>query len=61
MGRMKLTRSELPEQGAFWDDHARDMDDPEYRHHYVLESRRIAVIDAVINNSALPVDTPTTI
>ena len=49
-----------PERSVFWDDHVRDLDDPEFRHHYVLESRRIAVIDAVINNLALPVDTHTT-
>jgi hypothetical protein len=26
---------------AFWDDHARDMEDPEYRHHFIRESQRI--------------------
>lgn len=34
---------------AFWDDHQRDLEDPGYRHHFVLESQRIAAIDAVIN------------
>ena len=39
----------MTELSAFWDDHATDMRNAEYRHHFVLESRRIAVIDAMIN------------
>ena len=34
---------------GFWEDHERDMADPDYRHHFVLESQRVAVIDAVVN------------
>jgi ribosome-binding protein aMBF1 (putative translation factor) len=36
-------------RSAFWDDHDADMANPEYRRHFILESRRIAVIDAVVN------------
>lgn len=35
--------------GAFWDDLADDLQDPELLRHYVTESVRIATIDAVIN------------
>lgn len=34
---------------AFWDDLARDLEDPEFLREYVVESMRIATIDAVIN------------
>jgi DNA-binding XRE family transcriptional regulator len=34
---------------AFWDDLAADLRDPELRHHYILESQRIAAIDRIIN------------
>jgi DNA-binding XRE family transcriptional regulator len=34
---------------AFWDDLAEDLKDPELRHHFILESERIAAIDRVIN------------
>ncbi len=34
---------------AFWDDLAKDLQDPELLHHYILESERIAAIDRVIN------------
>jgi DNA-binding phage protein len=39
----------MSRQSTFWDDHARDLTDPEYRHHFVLESARIDAIDALIN------------
>lgn len=34
---------------AFWDDLARDLQDPEFLRDYIVESMRIATIDAVIN------------
>jgi ribosome-binding protein aMBF1 (putative translation factor) len=39
----------MSERSAFWDDHQAAMSDPEYRHHFILESRRIAVIDMIVN------------
>jgi DNA-binding phage protein len=39
----------MAKHGAFWDDYAGDLDDPEYRHQFVLESARIDAIDALIN------------
>jgi len=39
----------MSQRSAFWDDHQAAMSDPEYRHHFILESRRIAVIDAIVN------------
>lgn len=35
--------------GAFWDDLARDLQDPEFLRDYVVESVRIATIDSVVN------------
>jgi DNA-binding phage protein len=35
--------------GVFWDDLARDLEDPEFLRDYVVESVRIATIDHVIN------------
>lgn len=35
--------------GAFWEDLARDLGDPEFLREYVVESMRIATIDAVVN------------
>jgi DNA-binding phage protein len=35
---------------AFWDDLAKDMQDPEFAREYMIESVRIATIDAVINS-----------
>lgn len=37
-------------RSAFWDDHQAAMADAEYRHHFILESRRIAVIDSIVND-----------
>lgn len=34
---------------AFWDDLARDLEDPEFLREYIVESMRIATIDSVIN------------
>lgn len=34
---------------AFWDDLARDLEDPEFLREYVVDSIRIATIDSVIN------------
>jgi beta-phosphoglucomutase-like phosphatase (HAD superfamily) len=39
----------MSERSAFWDDHQAAMSDAEYRHHFILESRRIAVIDRIVN------------
>lgn len=36
-------------RGAFWRDLARDLEDPEFLREYVVESMRIATIDAVVN------------
>lgn len=37
------------EHGAFWDDLAEDLQDPEFLRHYVVESMRIATIDRIVN------------
>lgn len=37
------------EHGAFWDDLAEDLQDPEFLRHYVVESMRIATIDSIVN------------
>lgn len=34
---------------AFWDDLAKDLEDPEFRQHYLIESVRIATIDEIVN------------
>jgi len=34
---------------AFWDDLAKDLEDPEFLRDYIVESVRIATIDSVIN------------
>lgn len=34
---------------AFWEDLAKDLEDPEFRQHYLIESVRIATIDEVVN------------
>jgi len=39
----------MRERSAFWADHESAMANPEYRHHFILESRRIAAIDAIVN------------
>jgi DNA-binding phage protein len=39
----------VSKQGAFWDDLARDLEDPEFLREYVVESVRIATIDEVVN------------
>lgn len=39
----------MAKRSAFWDDHARNMEDPEYRHHFVLQTARIAAIDDLVN------------
>jgi ribosome-binding protein aMBF1 (putative translation factor) len=39
----------MSEHNAFWDDHSRDMADPEYRHHFVLQSARVRAIDEMVN------------
>jgi DNA-binding phage protein len=35
--------------GVFWDDLARDMEDPAFLRDYITESVRIATVDAIIN------------
>jgi transcriptional regulator with XRE-family HTH domain len=39
----------VSKQSAFWDDLARDLEDPEFLREYVVESMRIATIDQVVN------------
>lgn len=39
----------MSKQSAFWDDLARDLEDPEFLREYVVESMRIATIDQVVN------------
>lgn len=39
----------MTKRTAFWDDLARDLVDPEFLREYVVESMRIATIDAVVN------------
>jgi DNA-binding phage protein len=34
---------------AFWDDLARDLEDPEFLREYIAESMRMATIDAIVN------------
>jgi DNA-binding phage protein len=36
-------------QSVFWDDLARDLEDPEFLREYVAESIRIATIDQIVN------------
>lgn len=36
-------------RSAFWDDLQEDLQDEEFRHHYILESERIASIDRIVN------------
>lgn len=36
-------------RGAFWDDLARDLEEPTFARQYSIESARIATIDAVVN------------
>jgi len=37
-------------QSVFWDDLARDLEDPEFLREYVVESVRIATIDTIVND-----------
>jgi len=39
----------MNDRGAFWDDLARDLQDPEFMREYVVESVRIATIDRIVN------------
>jgi DNA-binding phage protein len=39
----------MTKHSAFWDDLARDLEDPEFLREYVVESMRIATIDQVVN------------
>lgn len=41
----------MSEHGAFWDDLARDLEDPDFLREYVAESMRIATIDRVLTAS----------
>ena len=42
-------RNPEPIVGAFWEDLARDLQDPEFLRDYVVESVRIATIDSMVN------------
>lgn len=39
----------MRKRSAFWDDLARELEDPEFLREYVVESMRIATIDQVVN------------
>ena len=39
----------VTKHSTFWDDLAKDLDDPEFLREYVVESMRIATIDSVVN------------
>jgi transcriptional regulator with XRE-family HTH domain len=39
----------MANRGAFWEDLARDLEDPGFLREYVVESMRIATLDAVVN------------
>lgn len=39
----------VSKQSAFWDDLARDLEDPDFLREYIVESMRIATIDEVVN------------
>ena len=36
-------------KGAFWDALSDDLQDPEFRRHYLLETERVAAIDRMVN------------
>ncbi|MFC8799528.1 helix-turn-helix domain-containing protein [Promicromonospora sp. NPDC057138] len=36
-------------RSAFWDDHERDLRDPEYTREFAAESARVAALDALVN------------
>ena len=36
-------------RSAFWDDHERDLRDPEYAREFAAESARISALDALVN------------
>lgn len=38
------------QHGAFWDDLAGDLEDPQFAGQYAIESARVATIDAVVNS-----------
>lgn len=44
----------MTEQGLFWDDLARDLEDPEFLREYVVESVRIATVDRIVNGRQRP-------
>ena len=39
----------MTDPSAFWDDLARDLEDPEFLREFIVESMRIATIDEVVN------------
>jgi transcriptional regulator with XRE-family HTH domain len=41
---------EVTEPNLFWDDLARDLEDPQFLREYIIESVRIATIDSIINS-----------
>jgi transcriptional regulator with XRE-family HTH domain len=46
---MKRRTEDTDARGAFWDDLAKDLEDPDFLREYVVESVRIATIDAVVS------------
>lgn len=47
MGRCRRRESGM--RSAFWEDHERDLSDPEYAREFAAESARIAALDALVN------------
>jgi DNA-binding phage protein len=39
----------MTKHSVFWDDLARDLEDPEFLREYIAESMRIATVDAIVN------------
>ncbi|HET7682963.1 MAG TPA: helix-turn-helix transcriptional regulator [Marmoricola sp.] len=39
----------MTKRNAFWDDLARDLEDPQFLREYITESMRIATIDGIVN------------
>jgi DNA-binding phage protein len=40
----------MADESVFWDDLAKDLEDPEFLREYIVESMRIATIDGLVNS-----------
>jgi transcriptional regulator with XRE-family HTH domain len=49
MKQLEIKPEATATRGAFWDDLAKDLEDPDFLREYVVESVRIATIDAVVS------------